>query len=138
MNESTWQRVLAWEALHADECGCGPKLLRFLGRPHDLSPLARFALLTGGPAPFDRHDWVVDRCGREVRYVIDFYFNEAAAGTPDAFSLRVRPALDSPGAALDRVKMQIYTAFAAAGLPCPVTGAPGRIGPAATGRGKPE
>lgn len=23
--------------------------------------------------PFDRHDWIVDRCGREVRYVIDFY-----------------------------------------------------------------
>ena len=23
--------------------------------------------------PFDRHDWVVDRCGTEVRYIIDFY-----------------------------------------------------------------
>jgi cytochrome c heme-lyase len=34
----------------------------------------------------------------------------------------VRPALDSPGAALDRLKMQIYTAFAAYGLPCPVSG----------------
>jgi hypothetical protein len=32
--------------------------------------------------PFDRHDWIVDRCGREVRYVIDFYFNEDKAGTP--------------------------------------------------------
>ena len=135
MNEATWQHVLAWEALHCDACPAGPKLLRFLGRPSDLSPLARLALLFGGPAPFDRHDWVVDRCGREVRYVIDFYFNEAAAGTPDAFTLRVRPALDSPGAALDRAKMQVYTAFAAAGLPCPVTGAPGRIGAAVVGAG---
>jgi hypothetical protein len=25
--------------------------------------------------PFDRHDWFVDRNGREVRYVIDYYFN---------------------------------------------------------------
>lgn len=41
----------------------------------------------GGPLPFDRHDWYVDRCGREVRYVIDFYFNEEKAGTPDV-SLR--------------------------------------------------
>ena len=39
-----------------------------------------------------------------------------------AFELRVRPALDSVGSAVDRVKMVIYTSFAAAGLPCPVTG----------------
>jgi hypothetical protein len=24
-------------------------------------------------APFDRHDWIVDRCGTKVRYIIDFY-----------------------------------------------------------------
>lgn len=23
--------------------------------------------------PFDRHDWYVDRCGKEVRYIIDYY-----------------------------------------------------------------
>ena len=23
--------------------------------------------------PFDRHDWIVDRCGKHVRYVIDYY-----------------------------------------------------------------
>ena len=39
-----------------------------------------------------------------------------------AFELRVRPALDSVGSAVDRCKMAIYTAFAAYGLPCPVTG----------------
>lgn len=39
-----------------------------------------------------------------------------------AFVLRVRPALDSVGSAVDRIKMVIYTSFAAAGLPCPVTG----------------
>lgn len=22
---------------------------------------------------FDRYDWVVDRCGKEVRYIIDYY-----------------------------------------------------------------
>jgi hypothetical protein len=26
----------------------------------------------------------VDRCGREVRYVIDFYFNDDKAGTDEA------------------------------------------------------
>lgn len=47
------------------------------------SPLARMKSWLGGPLPFDRHDWYVDRCGREVRYVIDFYFDEDKAGTPD-------------------------------------------------------
>lgn len=23
--------------------------------------------------PFDRHDWLVDRCGHRMRYIIDFY-----------------------------------------------------------------
>lgn len=46
------------------------------------------------------------------------------AGTNEQFELNVRPALDSPGAALDRVKMFIYTNFAKWGLPCPITGHP--------------
>ena len=33
--------------------------------------------------PFDRHDWFVDRCGEEVRYVIDFYFDDEKAGSPE-------------------------------------------------------
>ena len=41
-----------------------------------------------------------------------------------AFEVTVRPALDSPSAALDRLKMNIYTKFAEWGLPCPMTGTP--------------
>mgnify|MGYP002379614640 CR=1 FL=1 len=47
--------------------------------------------------PFDRHDWIVDRCGTEVRYVIDFYQGEVPQGSdahhqapPSAFFLDVR------------------------------------------------
>jgi cytochrome c heme-lyase len=47
------------------------------------SPLARVGGWLGGQLPFDRHDWWVDRCGREVRYVIDFYYNEELGGTPN-------------------------------------------------------
>ena len=43
-----------------------------------------------------------------------------------AFELCVRPALDNVGSAVDRCKMAIYTSFAAAGLPCPITGKSGR------------
>lgn len=39
-----------------------------------------------------------------------------------AFTLRVRPAVDTPNAAVDRIKMNIYTTFAKYGLPCPITG----------------
>jgi hypothetical protein len=72
-------QVARWEALHREECG-SPTLLRFRGRPDELSPLARLRAWLGGPLPFDRHDWYVDRCGREVRYVIDFYFDDDRAG----------------------------------------------------------
>ncbi len=47
------------------------------------SPLARLSSWFGSPLPFDRHDWWVNRCGEEVRYVIDFYYDEAKGGTPD-------------------------------------------------------
>ncbi|CAL8470776.1 g10318 [Coccomyxa elongata] len=127
MNEVTWQHVLAWERLHGGECG-DPRLLRFTGRPDELSPLARLSAWFGGQLPFDRHDWWVDRCGQEVRYVIDFYFHEEAAGTPEAFTLRVRPAIDSVESVVDRTKMTIYKTFARLGLPCPITGSPGSIG----------
>ena len=47
-------------------------------------------------APFDRHDWVVDRCGTRVRYVIDFYSGKANGPAGNlAFYLDTRPALDN-------------------------------------------
>ena len=103
------------------------------------SPIARVRSWFGGPLPFDRHDWYVDRCGEEVRYVIDFYFDEDKAGTAEAFSITARPAVDSLGAALDRVKMRIYKTFARYGLPCPITGhAGGAAGAGAAGAAQPQ
>ena len=58
-----------WEALHARQCG-EPRLKRFQGRPNDHSPKARLLNLLGYKLPFDRHDWVVDRCGRDVRCAV--------------------------------------------------------------------
>lgn len=43
------------------------------------SPRAAFYSLFGN-RPFDRHDWYIDRCGEEIRYIIDFYFDESKAG----------------------------------------------------------
>jgi cytochrome c heme-lyase len=122
MNEKTWMQVMAWEELHStpESNGKEPKLLRFQGKPHDLSPKARLKLLFGHPAPFDRHDWVVDRGGKEVRYVIDYYHDESqvnADQTPKLTDLNsmksiqvdVRPALDSVDSILDRLcRMPIH------------------------------
>lgn len=77
-------------------CG-GPKLHSFLGLSQTLSPKARFNTLLGYTAPFDRHDWVVDRCGTRVEYIIDFYAgkNEGRDNGKLNFFLDVRPKLNT-------------------------------------------
>ena len=63
--------------------------------------------------PFDRHDWVVDRDGKEVRYVIDFYTGAkpqlVEGRAPISIYLDVRPALDSYQALADRLSVQYRT-----------------------------
>ena len=57
--------------------------------------------------PFDRHDWIIDRCGKKVRYIIDYY----DIGDEDLYSkgefvhLDCRPALDSFEALADRTRV---------------------------------
>lgn len=69
VNEQSWAMVREWESKYTPN----PKLKKFMGRPKDLSPKAFLLSLLGYSKPFDRHDWVIDRNGEEVRYVIDFY-----------------------------------------------------------------
>ncbi|PWN37420.1 cytochrome c and c1 heme-lyase [Meira miltonrushii] len=95
VNERAWQQILQWERI-ADKgksyqtCG-GPQLVSFKGKPQELTWRAWFKTFLGYERPFDRHDWEVDRCGKRVRYIIDFY-----SGRSDmkglAFYLDVRPA----------------------------------------------
>ena len=77
-------------------CG-GPRLQSFSGTATALTPRARINTWLGYQAPFDRHDWVVDRCGSKVEYVIDFYSgkDEARAGKSLNFYLDVRPKLNT-------------------------------------------
>lgn len=104
-NEQAWREVLKWEALHARECDA-PKLRRFGGKAKDYSPRARIRSWMGYELPFDRHDWIVDRCGRDVRYIIDYYDGGKVNKQTFEFSiLDVRPALDSFTAFWDRSKV---------------------------------
>jgi hypothetical protein len=82
----------------------------FLYRPFP-SPTNAFSLfLHSYSLPFDRHDWVVDSNGEEVRYVIDFYTGAPAVSSqtgqtaPVSIHLDVRPAIDSPQAVYYRLK----------------------------------
>ena len=117
MNENTWRQVLAWEALKPlpEDPDQQPKLLRFLGRPDELSPKAYLKTLFGHPLPFDRHDWIVDRGGQLKRYVIDYYSDESMTDKDElpqhlkdvkamkSIRVDVRPALDSAEAFVDRL-----------------------------------
>jgi len=124
VNERTWKKILKWErTLHGDECKT-PKLLRFQGKPRDWSYKAQIKYyMAGYPKPFDRHDWIVDRCGKkQQRYIIDYYYNdeddkkqqttkdERIEVNKDGFmvprkvKIDARPAVDDFEAFMDRVK----------------------------------
>lgn len=96
VNEMCWGKILEWERAiqpskeaqnmlktastlvpgtpDYSEFVCKPKLVKFQGRPKDYTPKALFRhYILGYKLPFDRHDWVVERCDDKVRYIIDFY-----------------------------------------------------------------
>ncbi|XP_069128052.1 holocytochrome c-type synthase-like [Argopecten irradians] len=100
-NEQGWQEVLKWEALHARECS-KPALKKFGGKATEYSPRAKIRSWMGYELPFDRHDWIVDRCGKDVRYIIDYYDGGEVDKNFRFSILDVRPAYDSFGAFKDR------------------------------------
>lgn len=104
-NELAWREVLKWEmSLHRQECPTGPQLQSFGGRAKDFSPRARIRHWMGYELPFDRHDWIIDRCGKQVRYVIDYYDGDLNSQGKFAL-LDVRPAMDSVESIWDRMKV---------------------------------
>ena len=64
LNEGAWQQILTWEDQYTQQTKVEPRLKKFTGRPHDLSPKARMYLWLGQLfpetfntiPPFDRHD----------------------------------------------------------------------------------
>jgi cytochrome c heme-lyase len=144
LNEGAWAEILEWERRFGrglsqgwQQCRRGedgsvitaggggdwrdsdcqePKLLRFQGRPGELSPKARFQSYLSylfpnsfdSTPPFDRHDWFVQRHlpdGRtkELRYVIDYYEGPPEPTGEPVFYLDVRPAVDTPSQACERL-----------------------------------
>ncbi|KAH8598675.1 cytochrome c/c1 heme lyase [Bisporella sp. PMI_857] len=91
-----------------------PKLIRFQGRPKEMTPKAAMIQVMGyvypsafaTEPPFDRHDWFVQREHQgkkeEVRYVIDYYSGPPEPTGEPVFYLDVRPAI-TPTAAVERM-----------------------------------
>jgi cytochrome c heme-lyase len=141
MNEKTWAQVVEWEK-QTYKSDATPKLLKFMGRPHDLSPKATLKhYLLGHPLPYDRHDWTVLRDdGSTVRYVIDYYYDETRARETEDSALPskddreatpsllvdVRPALDGPTHFVARAVQMPYKLFTGqtAFKPLPLRGTP--------------
>ncbi|MCJ1475213.1 Cytochrome c1 heme lyase [Lambiella insularis] len=103
VNERAWKEIKDWESRYSwsreenKSCG-GPRLHSFSGDSKKLSPRARWNSLLGYHKPFDRHDWVVERCPgmSRVEYVIDFYAGkDDGKGKGLSFYLDVRPKLNS-------------------------------------------
>ncbi|THV67647.1 cytochrome c1 heme lyase-like protein [Aureobasidium pullulans] len=105
VNEQAWKEIKAWEKGRGSEACGGPRLVSFMGQSKELTPRARFNSILGYSKPFDRHDWIVDRCGTHIDYVIDFYAgkNEGKPGKSLNFYLDVRPKLNS----WEGVKMRV-------------------------------
>ncbi|KAH6647869.1 cytochrome c/c1 heme-lyase [Truncatella angustata] len=91
-----------------------PSLVRFQGRPQEMTPKAAMIQVMGWlypsmfatEPPFDRHDWFVTREAngqqKEVRYIIDYYSGGEEANGEPVFFLDVRPAV-TPTQACERM-----------------------------------
>ena len=118
MNERAWAQVEHYEKVSHPDLD-GSKLLKFCGRPEKLTPIAWIKSMLGFGTPFDRHDWTVLRSDNtRVRYVIDYYFDDDKSAHDEvpelhsadkvrSISMYARPAVDSVGALVDRIKYPI-------------------------------
>ncbi|KAF4322769.1 hypothetical protein BBO99_00001431 [Phytophthora kernoviae] len=120
MNERAWAQVEHYEQVcHPDLTSS--KLLKFCGRPDKLTPIAWVKKMMGYGEPFDRHDWTVLRGDNtQVRYVIDYYFDDDkssqdqvpelhSADKVKSISMYARPAVDSVGTLVDRIKFPVMS-----------------------------
>lgn len=112
MNEVAWKKVIQWEET-VNPSFSPAKLLKFQGRPSDLSPKAWLKHnVFQHPLPFDRHDWTVLRGdGSTARYVLDYYFDDTSKSGKESLLVDVRPALDSVPALWHRAFVMPYAQY---------------------------
>jgi cytochrome c heme-lyase len=107
VNERSWKELCKWEQSDGNNSNNNSnniELVRFEGRPKDISPKAWFcSTFLFYDKPFDRHDWYISKNGSaEKRYVLDFYMSENKFSGLPKVDIDVRPALDTPEAFMQR------------------------------------
>jgi len=98
----SWEQIMEYEQFHKGTCS-NPSLARFQGMYGIPTMKSRFMGTFFGVKPYDRHDWTVDRCGKEVKYIIDYYAAEQPHGGLEMF-IDARPAVTF-GGVVDRVRL---------------------------------
>ncbi|SOS79800.1 cytochrome c heme lyase, putative [Plasmodium sp. gorilla clade G1] len=107
VNEESWKQILKYEHMHKRSC-TDVTLHRFLGKFDDLSIKARFrSIFSSMGRPFDRHDWYVNRCGTQVKYILDYYNDESINDDKNIY-IDVRPAMNSFSNVWDRLRYPFY------------------------------
>ncbi|VWU48943.1 cytochrome c heme lyase, putative [Hepatocystis sp. ex Piliocolobus tephrosceles] len=107
VNEESWKHILKYEHLHKKRCD-HVTLQRFVGRFDDLSLKARFrSIFSRLGRPFDRHDWYINRCGTEVKYILDYY-NDESTNDDKHIYIDVRPAINSFSNLWDIIRYPFY------------------------------
>jgi len=108
VTSSTWDAIMEYEELHSTSCE-SPKLARFHGMDGIYSVKAKLRhYLLRQPWPYDRHDWVVNRCGEEVRYIIDYYAYPGAEDDEEMYTIDARPAPSNLRNIFDRVRLGLH------------------------------
>ncbi|KAK2195214.1 Holocytochrome c-c1 synthase [Babesia duncani] len=92
VNEKSWEKIKSWEDMHR-ECE-RPELRRFVGRYNDRTLKSYFVSL-------------FSRCGKEIRYIIDYYDDPRITDDLQVH-IDARPALDSFGNIIDRIRRLFY------------------------------
>ncbi|CCE65951.1 hypothetical protein TPHA_0N01700 [Tetrapisispora phaffii CBS 4417] len=110
VNERVWNCIKNWETAEENDL----KLTSFKGDAKKVTPRAWIrSNILGLSKPFDRHDWTINRNGKEIDYVIDFYSTDDDDGkknpnaTPSIY-LDVRPKLNS----IEGIKMRVMKSLA--------------------------
>ncbi|KIM32512.1 hypothetical protein M408DRAFT_14793 [Serendipita vermifera MAFF 305830] len=107
--EKAWEQVITWEAMHGGGMKCGGiKLISYAKFKKNRSPSAMWAVFWGHKPPYERQDWIIDRCGHINRYIIDFYKRPRDPRDPtspeDALVIYSRPSIRNWDGAKLRMK----------------------------------
>jgi cytochrome c heme-lyase len=95
---AAWRGIMDFESLPRLGCGCAEAKFVKLLTNQGPTIKSQFLGALGYSTPFDRMDYIVDRCGTHHRYIVEFYQTSETE-----FKVDARPAFNSGTGWIDRV-----------------------------------